>query len=80
MSDIEKLYNNLAFVTDDYADTEETKEARHNVENALGKKAYLKYEDKIAILEGAVEKQAFIFGFQYAVSLLTGGKAVAINE
>ena len=73
MSDLEKLYYNMCNLVDDYTDTDEVREARDNVENALGKEAYIKYEDEICALLSVTEKQGFICGFQYAVSLLTSG-------
>lgn len=76
MSNLEELYNNMHILVDEYKDTDETKAARVAVENALGGKDYMKYEDKILHLAGSSEKQGFINGFQYAVSLLTSGKAV----
>ena len=74
MTTIEKLYYNTHNLIDDYKDTEETEAKRRAVENALGQKNYTKYEDEIADLECSMEKQGFILGFQYAVSLLTSGK------
>lgn len=77
MSNLEKLYYSMHILVDEYKDTDETKAARAAVENALGGKDYMKYEDEISDLAGSTEKQGFINGFQYAVSLLTSGKAVA---
>lgn len=78
MSNIEKLYYNMHLLKDNYVDSEETKEARNVLEEALGTKMYIKYEDELSTLTASVEKQGFITGFQYAVSLLTSGKAVAV--
>ncbi len=78
MSNLEKLYYNMHILNDGYVDTDETKAARNAVENALGEKAYIEYEDKISDLTASAEKQGFITGFQYAVSLLTSGKVVAV--
>lgn len=76
MTTIEKLYYNAHNLIDDYKDTKETEAKRRAVENALGQKDYTKCEDEIVDLECSIEKQGFILGFQYAVSLLTSGKAV----
>jgi hypothetical protein len=46
----------------------------------MGKELYGKYEDEIIDCTDANEKQGFIFGFQYAVSLLVNGEAVSVNE
>ena len=78
MSNIEKLYYNMHKLSDDYKDTEEVEQARDNVESVLGRETYFECESEIAILASATEKQGFITGFQYAVSLLTSGKAVAV--
>lgn len=78
MSNLEKLYYNLPILKDDYMENEEVTEARHDVETALGEKTYIKCEIKISMLEGVAEKHGFINGFQYAVSLLTSGKAVSV--
>lgn len=76
MSNLEKLYYNFDKLIDNFDDTPEVKEARNNLEKVLGREAYTKYETEISILESKSEKQGFITGFQYAVSLLTSGKAV----
>lgn len=76
MSNIEKLYYNMNKLNDNYKDTEEVEQARDNVESVLGKETYFECESEISILASAIEKQGFITGFQYAVSLLTSGKAV----
>lgn len=78
MDNLEKLYYNFHKLSDNYADTEEVKEARDNVENVLGKETYFECESEISILASENEKQGFINGFQYAVSLLTSGKAVEV--
>lgn len=78
MSNLEKLYYNIHVLNDGCVDTEETKAARNAVEDALGENAYVKYEDKISTLTASVEKQGFITGFQYAVSLLTSGRTVNV--
>lgn len=48
------------------------------MEEVVGREFYLKYEDVISDCVSASEKQGFIQGFQYAVSLLTGNEAVAV--
>lgn len=78
MSNIEKLYYNIDTLSDDCTDSDEVRQARKNVESVLGRENYLKYEDEICDLELALEKQGFILGFQYAVSLLTSGKEAKV--
>lgn len=78
MSNIEKLYHNLYLLDEHYKDMPETKEAADKLEKAMGDELYVKYEDEICNCKAENEKQGFIFGFQYAVSLLTGGKAVSV--
>lgn len=76
MSNIEKLYYNLHLLDEYYMDLPEVKEAGNKLEKAMGDELYRKYEDEICNCKAENEKQGFIFGFQYAVSLLTGGKEV----
>ena len=78
MSNLEKLYYNMHKLNDDYKDSEEVIQAMNNVENAIGREAYFEHEEEITALTSANEKQGFILGFQYAVSLLTYGKTVEV--
>lgn len=80
MSEIEKLYYNMDRLSDNWKDMPEAKEALSKLESAMGRKVYMKYEDEISSCVSANEKQGFILGFQYAVSLLTGGKVVPRYE
>ena len=76
MSNLEKLYYNLHLLDEYYEDMPETKEAGNKLEKAMGDELYTKYEDEICACLSANEKQCFIYGFKYAVSLLVSGKAV----
>ncbi len=76
MSNLEKLYYNMEKLNDDYADTEEMIEARNKLKGALGRKMYIECEEQLVEFESISEKQGFICGFQYAVSLMTSGKVV----
>jgi len=78
MSNLEKLYYNMEKLNDDYKDTEEVKQARDKVEKVLGKETYFECESEISDFAVSLEKQGFITGFQYAVSLLASGKAVPV--
>lgn len=78
MSNLEKLYYNMDKLNDDYKDSEEVIQAMDNVERAIGRETYYECEEEISALTSANEKQGFIFGFQYAVSLLTNGKTVEV--
>ena len=78
MSNLEKLYYNMEKLIDDWVDMPETKEASDRLEEALGEELYEEYEDIICECMSVNEKQGFIKGFQYAVSLLTSGKAVSV--
>lgn len=77
MSEIEKIYYNFEKLNDDFVDLPETKQASNEVgeiiENMVpsGK---LELQDAITGLCALNEKQGFIYGFQYAVALLTCGK------
>ena len=78
MSNLEKLYYDLISQDGQHGDTEETRKAHDAVELAIGKEAYAKCEDEICACMAANEKQGFIFGFRYAVSLLMDGKVAGV--
>lgn len=81
MNYIEMLYYNIDKLSN-FKDMEEIKEACDNMKYAIGEDVYEKCEDEICICLTANEKQGFIQGFQYAVSLLTNasGKADCLDE
>ncbi len=74
MSNLEKVYYNLHILDDNYADGEDVKSAREDIINFYSGDDKLKYEELIIAHALANEKQGFMFGFQYAVSLLMNGK------
>lgn len=76
MSNLETLYYNMDKLTDNWTDALEVDAACDRLEEALGDELYSKYEDEICECQIANHKDGFIKGFQYAVSLLTSGKAV----
>jgi len=78
MSNLETLYYNMDKLNDNWTDTPEVKAASDRLEEALGDELYSKYEDEICDCTAANHKEGFIKGFQYAVSLLTSEKAVAV--
>lgn len=78
MSTLEKLYYNLHLLDEYGKDMPEKKEASDRLEETMGSELYEKYEDEICACQAANEKQGFILGFRYAVSLLTSGKAVEV--
>ncbi len=78
MSEIEKIYYNMDKLRDDLTDTEEVEETYEKLKAALGKSKMIEVEDYISDYAVSHEKQGFIWGFQYAVSLLTCGKAVTV--
>ncbi len=78
MKNIEKLYYNMENLSDNWGDMPETRKANKELENALGRKLYMEHEEKILAYMVASEKQGFIRGFQYAVSLLTSKEGCAV--
>ena len=78
MSSIEKLYYNMEKLTDDWTDMPEVKKATAKLEETVGITLYEKHEDVICDCMSACEKQGFIKGFQYAVTLMMEGRAVAV--
>lgn len=73
MTNLEKLYYNMDKVNDSWRDMPETTEAYKALQSALGKESYTKYENEITACTIAYEKQGFIQGFRYVVSLLMEG-------
>lgn len=77
--DIEKLYYNLEKLHDDYKDLDDTKESSNKLTAHLKEqagrfftsKSILELDNYIRDLCSANEKQGFIYGFEYAVRLLT---------
>lgn len=67
MREVEKLYYK---VEGNYPNFEETTQADGKLEEALGKDMYYNVENYIHELTSASEKQGFVYGFKYAVSLL----------
>lgn len=78
MTTIERLYYNMEHLSDDWENQSEISAASDRMEEALGRELYTKYGDEITHWEDVTHKDGFIKGFQYAVLLLTNGKAVSI--
>lgn len=77
MSNLEKIYCSMHELSDDFnEEPQEMKDAEDELEKLMGKELYTKFEIKILGYAGISHKDGFIKGFQYAVSLLTSGKAV----
>lgn len=71
MSNIEKLYYNMERLSDDWEDMPKSKKASDKLIETMGEELYAEHETEICDCMCAREKQGFILGFQYAVSLLT---------
>lgn len=78
MSNLEKLYYSMDKISDNWVDSPELRAATNRLEEALGDELYAKYEEEICDCAVVNHKEGFVKGFQYAVSLLTSGKAVAV--
>lgn len=77
MSEIEKIYYNFNALCDDVAELEDTVESRRKLQEKMGREMFLKYDDAISDCCMYTEKQGFIWGFQYAMKLMTSqGTAV----
>lgn len=74
MNNLEKIYYNLDKLYDGWKDSGETQEAYSALLRALGKDSFMELEDYIGTYASAVEKQGFVAGFRYAVSLLMDGR------
>lgn len=84
MNAVEKIYYNMDKLSDNYVDLAESIEASDKVTSAIKslvpEDKQLKFSDEVSHSQAAYEKQGFIYGFNFAVSLLTSGKVVAANE
>ena len=74
MNSIEKLYYNMDKLVDNWKDSEEVIKAQDAMGKAIGAEVCEKAEDEICCCMSANEKQGFVHGFQYAVSLLTNAQ------
>lgn len=74
MSEIEKIYYNMDNLSDDRVDTPEVLAAYDAIKTALGDEIIRRCEDEIMSFGAEHEKQGFVEGFQYAISLLTCGR------
>ena len=74
MSEIENLYNNMDILREDFAELPETREASDRLHEELGRDFMIEHEDVIVGHAAASEKQGFIHGFQYAISLMMEGR------
>ena len=75
MTAIEKVYYNMDKLYDNFVDLPETLEVRaefeRNVEELIPAEKKMYFNDSLMALTAANEKQGFLYGFQYAVSLFT---------
>ena len=90
---VENIYYNMSNLIASYADFPDTKKAWDDIEDHIkrcelfgnaGEISKQRMEqlsdlyDLINIANGKNEKQGFIYGFNYAMSLIAAGKAVAV--
>lgn len=85
MKEIEKIYNNFDRLCDNFADLEDTNKGYKELETYIIKETFhgvpgwekeqRNLMDEITQYAALNEKQGFIYGFQYAVSLLTNPNA-----
>ena len=84
MSEVEKIYYNMDKLTDNFVDLPESEEARKkfdaDFEKMIPEDKRMAFSDLMTNATSAYEKQGFIYGFNYAVALLTSGKVVSANE
>lgn len=75
--EIEKIYNNLDRLIDDYTDLPETLQAYRDAmaylkEHKMPPKIEMKVDDLLSDIAYKNERQGFPYGFQYAIRLLIG--------
>ena len=81
MKEMEKIYNNFDRLCDNFLDFEETEKGYNELEEYIKKETFHGVpgweKEQIKLLEEIIkyaamnEKQGFVYGFQYAVKLLT---------
>lgn len=89
MKEIEKIFNNFDKLYDNWEDFEETLKCREVLwdymksHNFFGKaeisQTELKLDEHIGTLETQMERQGFVYGFRYAVSLLIDCNNIKIS-
>lgn len=82
MSPIDKIYYNFEKLHDNFVDLKETKDAIDNLEKYLEENEIdlMEAEPHYVALSTESERQGFVYGFQYAVALLTAGNVEVQNE
>ena len=75
--EIEKIYNNLDRLIDNYADLPETLQAYRDAmdylkEHKMPPKIEMEVDDLLSDIAYKNERQGFLYGFQYAIRLLIG--------
>lgn len=75
--EIEKIYNGIDRLMDDYADLPETLQAYRDAmaylkEHKMPPKIEMKVDDLLLDIAYKNERQGFLYGFQYAIRLLIG--------
>lgn len=72
---IDKIFDNFEILYENYMDMPETQKERNNIFKHMEEKGIdiIEIEQDISILNSEYERQGFLYGFRYAISLFLDG-------
>ncbi len=72
---IDKIFDNFEMLYENYMDMPETQKERNNIFKHMEEKGIdiIEIEQDISILNSEYERQGFLYGFRYAISLFLDG-------
>jgi arginine deiminase len=72
---IDKIFDNFEILYENYMDMPETQKERNNIFKHMEEKGIdiIEIEQDISTLNSEYERQGFLYGFRYAISLFLDG-------
>ena len=72
---IDKIFDNFEILYENYMDMPETQKERNNIFKHMEEKGIdiIEIEQDISTLNSEYERQCFLYGFRYAISLFLDG-------
>ncbi len=72
---IDKIFDNFEMLYENYMDMPETRKERNNIFKHMEEKGIdiIEIEQDISALNSEYERQGFLYGFRYAISLFLDG-------
>ena len=72
---IDKIFDNFEMLYENYMDMPETQKERNNIFKHMEEKGIdiIEIEQDISTLNSEYERQGFLYGFRYAISLFLDG-------